>query len=576
MSDYILELNGITKVFPGVRALDQVYFKLRPGEIHALMGENGAGKSTFIKVITGVHQADEGEMLLYGKPVSFKDPNDAKRAGIAAIYQHVTCYPDLSVTENIFMGHEQVQRGTKRILWRKMHEEAARLLRQLGAEFSPKALMGSLSVAEQQMVEIAKALSVDAKIIIMDEPTAALSKRESEELYRITEQLREQGKAIIFISHRFEDMYRLADRVTVFRDAKYIGTWDVKDISHGDLIVAMVGREITQLFPKRQHAANMELAQTGEHDDLSRKAQGRDDSSHKTPGMDETTRKGQGTDHSSQEGQGADESQLSDPMRQNRNMTQQGNRKDPPRLGEELLRVEGLGRTGYFADVSFSIHRGEIVGLTGLVGSGRTEVCQTLFGIERWDKGRVYYKGKPVRLDHPLTAMKLGIGYLPEDRQKQGLVLDWTISDNIALPSLDRLAPGGVLRKANETSLAQRLAEKLGVKAKSIFDLASSLSGGNQQKVVFAKLLAMELDVLILDEPTKGVDVGAKSAIYEIIADLASQGYGILLVSSEMPEIIGMCDRVVVMREGRVAATLERDQLTQEAILAAAMSEVRE
>lgn len=496
MSEYILELNGITKRFSGVKALDHVYFKLKAGEIHALMGENGAGKSTFIKIITGVHEADEGEILLDGQPVNFKNPNEAKRAGIAAIYQHVTCYPDLSVTENIFMGHERIAKGSKRILWKEMHEEAQRLLEELGASFSPKTQMGALSVAEQQIVEIAKALSMDARIIIMDEPTAALSSRESEELYRITEQLRDRGAAIIFISHRFEDMYRLASKVTVFRDSKYIGTWKTDEISKSELIVAMVGREITQLFPKKDVA-----------------------------------------------------------------------------IGEELLRVEGLGRTGYFVDVSFTIHRGEIVGLTGLVGSGRTEVCETLFGIQTPDQGQIWLKGRKTRIKSPAQAMRKGIAYLPEDRQKQGLVLDWSISDNITLPSLWQISRKGWTHKKKEREVAKELAERLGVKARTIFDLVSSLSGGNQQKVVFAKLLAMDIDVLILDEPTKGVDVGAKSAIYEIISELAAQGLGILMVSSEMPEVIGMCDKVLVMREGRITASLDRSELSQENILAAAMAD---
>ncbi|MFB5269174.1 sugar ABC transporter ATP-binding protein [Paenibacillus enshidis] len=495
-TEYILELNGITKIFPGIKALDNVYFKLKPGEIHALMGENGAGKSTFIKVITGVYKPDGGEILLNGQRVDFKTPNDAKHRGIAAIYQHVTCFPDLSVTENIFMGHEKIHKATKRILWKEMHEEADRLLKELGAGFSPKTQMGALSVAEQQIVEIAKALSTDANIIIMDEPTAALTNRESEELYRIAEQLRDKGTAIIFISHRFEDMYRLASKVTVFRDSQYIGTWDVNAISNADLIVAMVGREITQLFPKKKVV-----------------------------------------------------------------------------LGEELLRVEGLGKTGYFADVSFTLRRGEILGLTGLVGAGRTEACQTLFGIESYDKGKVTYKGKKIRIRSPLDAMRQGIGYLPEDRQKQGLVLDWSIGRNITLPALELITKKGAIRASAEAEISKRLAEKVGVKAKSIFDLASSLSGGNQQKVVFAKLLTANLEVIILDEPTKGVDVGAKSAIYEIISELASQGYGIIMVSSEMPEIIGMCDRVAVMREGRITAFLDRQSMTQEAILQASMSE---
>lgn len=495
MSEYVLELRGITKTFPGVKALDQVHFQLKPGEIHALMGENGAGKSTFIKVITGVHLPDEGEIYVNGQKADIKNPKDAQKLGIAAIYQHVTCFPDLSVTENIFMGHEKVTKRTRRILWSDMHVEAKRLLTELGADFDPRTKMGALSVAQQQIVEIAKALSTEARIIIMDEPTAALTARESEELYRIAEKLRDNGASIIFISHRFEDMYRLASKVTVFRDAKYIGSWGISDISHDDLIVAMVGREITQLFPKKD-----------------------------------------------------------------------------TKPGEELLRVDGLGKTGFFADVSFSVRRGEIVGLTGLVGAGRTEVCQAIFGITPYDTGQVFFKGKPIRIKNPLQAMELGIGYLPEDRQKQGLVLEWGIGRNITLSALGKLSSRGWIQERKEAELAHSLAEKVQVKARSIFDLASSLSGGNQQKVVVAKLLTADLDVIILDEPTKGVDVGAKSAIYEIIGTLAAQGYGVVMISSEMPEVIGMSDRVVVMREGRVTATLDGATVTQEAILAAAMA----
>lgn len=495
MSDYVLELKGITKAFPGVKALDRVHFQLKKGEIHALMGENGAGKSTFIKIITGVHLPDEGEIILNGVRTQINSPKDAQRLGIAAIYQHVTCFPDLSVTENIFMGHEKVSKRTKRIRWSEMHEEAKLLLQELGSNLDPRTRMGALSVAQQQIVEIAKALSMRARIIIMDEPTAALTARESEELYRIAEKLRDDGASIIFISHRFEDMYRLASKVTVFRDSRYIGSWGVKEISNEALIVAMVGRQITQMFPPR--------------------------------------------------------------------------RTEP---GEEVLRVEGLGKTGYFADVSFSLRRGEILGLTGLVGAGRTEVCQALFGIANPDRGRVFLRGEEIVIRHPWDAMKAGIGYLPEDRQKQGLVLDWGIGRNITLSALDQLSRRGWVDEKKEAELAKTLGEKVQVKAQSIFDLASSLSGGNQQKVVVAKLLTAHLDVLILDEPTKGVDVGAKSAIYDMISELAAQGYGIIMVSSEMPEVIGMSDRIIVMREGRVTATLEAANIRQEEILAAAMA----
>jgi rhamnose transport system ATP-binding protein len=494
MSEFVLELKGITKTFPGVKALDNVHFQLRPGEIHALMGENGAGKSTFIKVITGVHQPDEGEIYLNGEKVEFRNPKDAQNWGIAAIYQHVTCYPDLNVTENIFMGHEKIQKRTRRILWKEMHAEANKLLKELGANFDAKALMGALSVAEQQIVEIAKALSTNAKIIIMDEPTAALTRNESEELYRITEKLRDSGTSVIFISHRFEDMYRLASKVTVFRDSKYIGSWGVHDISNEDLIVAMVGREIKQLFPKTEAV-----------------------------------------------------------------------------IGEEVLSVENLGRTGFFAGVSFTLRKGEILGLTGLVGAGRSEVCQALFGIEPADKGRILIKGKETKVTSPLQAMKQGIGYLPEDRQQQGLILSWGIDKNITLPTLDRLSSKGWLNKKKEEAIASVLSKKVNVKTPSIYNLASSLSGGNQQKVAVAKLLTTDLDIIILDEPTKGVDVGAKSAIYEIISDLACQGYGVIMVSSEMPEVLSMSDRILVMREGRITAEIESKIATQEAILEAAM-----
>lgn len=493
MSEYVLELKGITKIFPGVKALDNVHFQLKAGEIHALMGENGAGKSTFIKVITGVHKAEEGEMFLDGQKVDFKGPKDAQAAGIAAIYQHVTAYPHLSVTENIFMGHEKVKRG--KIQWKEMHAEANQLLKELSADFVATDEMGALSVAQQQMVEIAKALSMKARIIIMDEPTAALTKRESEELYKITEKLRDEGASIIFISHRFEDMYRLASKVTVFRDSQYIGSYDVDGITNEDLITAMVGREINDLFPK--------------------------------PDV---------------------------------------------KTGEEVLRVEKLSRTGYFKNVSFSVKKGEILGLTGLVGAGRTEICETVFGIEKKSGGKIFLNGKEVHINNPLDAMNLGIGYLPEDRQHQGLILDWGIGRNITLPIIGQLSKNGWLNDKRERETAKELAERVDTKAVTLFDKASSLSGGNQQKVVVAKLLASDLKVIILDEPTKGVDVGAKAAIYEIMGELAKQGYAIIMVSSEMPEILGMCDRIAVMCEGKITGELSRGEATQEMILERAMS----
>ena len=492
MSEYVLELKGITKIFPGVKALDRVEFQLKPGEVHALMGENGAGKSTFIKVITGVHKAEEGEMYLFGEKVDFRGPKDAQAAGIAAVYQHATSYPDLTVTENIFMGHEIVKRGV--IQWKEMNEEANKLLKRMNAEFDATAEMGTLSVAEQQIVEIAKALSTNARIIILDEPTASLTKSESEELYRIVDQLRESGVSVIFISHRFEDMYRLASRVTVFRDSKYIGTFNVNEITNAELIKAMVGREIKELFPK--------------------------------PDVE---------------------------------------------IGEEVLRVENLSRAGYFKDISFSLHAGEILGFTGLVGAGRTEVIESICGITKPDSGKVFLEGREIRIRKPADAMKLGIVLLPEDRQKEGLLMSWGLGRNVTLPTMDKYAKAGLNDRKKERAISKNLLEEVDTKAVDIFQPASSLSGGNQQKVVVAKALGQEMKVVIMDEPTKGVDVGAKAEIYSIMGDLAKQGYAIILISSEMPEILGMADRIVVMCNGRITGILPRGNVTQEQILDLAM-----
>ena len=400
MGKAVLELKGITKTFPGVTALSGVQFELQRGEIHALMGENGAGKSTFIKIITGVHQPDEGTIHLEGKDVRFAAPMDAQESGIAAIYQHVTCYPDLTVTENIFMGHEKVKGIARRIDWNRMHGEAQELLDQLDAGFRPRERMGSLSAARRQIVEIAKALSTEAKIIIMDEPTAALTQHESRELYRITESLRERGVSVIFISHKMEDIERLADRVSVFRDGRYIGTWAADKVDRDELITAMAGREITRMYPQKSGCP-----------------------------------------------------------------------------GDEVLRVEGLTRVGYFRDVSFDVRRGEIVALTGLVGAGRTEVAESIFGIAPLDSGRILLEGKPVQWSGPVEAQAAGLVLLPEDRQRQGLILEWEIGKNITLPALDAFSKGPWMNRAREAAAAGDLISRLAVKAGSIFTKAAALSG---------------------------------------------------------------------------------------------------
>lgn len=494
MSEYILELKGVSKYFPGVKALDNVHFQLKAGEIHALMGENGAGKSTFIKIITGVHIPEEGEIFFNGEKVSFKNTREAQALGIAAIYQNSTAYPDLTVAENIFIGHEKINPKSKKILWKQINEEAQKLLDRLNANFDSKAVINTLSVAQQQIVEIAKALSMNAKVVIMDEPTAALSNRECEELYKITLKLKESGVAVVFISHRMEDIYRLADRVTVLRDAKYIGTWDMDKLSKDQLVEAMVGRKIDQLFPK-----------------------------HEVP------------------------------------------------ITDEVLRVEKLSQIGHFKDVSFSVHKGEIVALTGLVGAGRSEVVESIFGITHPDSGKVFLDGKEFVVENPSKSINAGIGLLPEDRQKEGLVLEWELSKNITMSNMGKYKKNGFYDVDRENKEAQTLCEKLSIKTPSVFSLASSLSGGNQQKVVVAKMMTSNMKVIIMDEPTKGVDIGAKTAIYEIMGSLAERGYGIIMISSEMPEVLGMSDMIVVMKDGRVTATMETKSANQEAILKASM-----
>jgi len=496
VADAALQLMNVSKTFPGVRALNDVHFELKPGEIHALMGENGAGKSTLIKIITGVHSPDNGEILLDGKKVEIKNPLDAQALGIAVIYQHVTCFPDLSAAENIFMGHEQTASFAKRIDWKTMYKKAQELLDQLDAKFDSKAIMSSLSVAQQQIVEIAKALSANARIIIMDEPTAALSNRECDDLYRITEGLKAKGNSVIFISHRFVDMYRLADRVTVLRDGNYVNTWNVSEVDDHKMVIAMVGRAITQFFPKRDTVP-----------------------------------------------------------------------------AEEIFRVDGLSRTGYFQDVSFNLRKGEILALTGLVGAGRTEVCEAIFGVTPYDSGTITLEGQTLNHLTPAEVLKTGIGYLPEDRMKQGLVLRWEIAKNISLPALKSFIRFNWINRKLENETAQNLSSKLDIKAQSVHSVVSTLSGGNQQKVIVAKLLTADKKVIILDEPTKGVDVGAKTAIYSIMNDLVNDGYGIIMISSDMPEVLGMSDRIIVMRNGRVSASLDTKGTTQEQILRAAMRE---
>ena len=493
MASYILELKDVVKTFGGVIALNGAQFQLKKGEVHALMGENGAGKSTFIKVITGVHKPDSGTILLDNKEVTFKSTVDSEKLGIAAIYQHVTAFPDLSVTENIFMGRE-ITTKFHTYDWKAMKKRAKEIIAQLSDKIDVSKPMNTLSVAQQQLVEIAKALSREARILIMDEPTASLTKHECEELYKIVDRLRDQGVSIIFITHKFEDMYRLATRVTVLRDSKYIGSWDVDKISNHDLITAMVGRELDQMYPNKTS-----------------------------------------------------------------------------KVGDVVLEVKDISKEGYYKNVSFNAKKGEILALTGLVGAGRTEVCQSLFGILAPDSGEILLDKKSIKIKSPIDALKLGIGLLPEDRQVQGLINELPIYQNVTSPVLKNFVKKGVVAVDDEMNKSIELCEKIQLKAKDIEATPASLSGGNQQKVVFAKLLNCDLKVLILDEPTKGIDVGAKYSIYEIMNELASNGYTIIMVSSEMPEVLGMADRIVVMNSGRVTDSFSIKEATQERILEASL-----
>jgi rhamnose transport system ATP-binding protein len=492
MSEYILELKNISKSFSGVEVLHDVSFALRPGEVHALLGENGAGKSTLVKIVTGVHQPDRGEILLKDEPVHFSDARESRQAGIAAIYQELSLFPDLDVAENIFVGRQPVTRGG-RVDWRRLYAEAGKLLESLGVKLDLKQKARTLSIAQQQMVEIARAFSIHAQILIMDEPTSSLTLHEVDDLFRLVRRLREQGSAIIFISHRLEELFALADRVTVLRDGSYVGTRSMKDITRDDLIRMMVGRTITNLFPKQD-----------------------------------------------------------------------------VRAGDVVLKVEHLTRAGSFHDVSFELRRGEILGLAGLVGAGRTNVARAIFGVEPPTAGKIEIEGREVAITSPQQGIKLGLAYVPEDRQLHGLIPAMSLTPNISLPTLHQHAQAGWLQNTSERKSAYEAALQMEVRANNMWQFARELSGGNQQKVVLAKWLKTRPRILILDEPTRGIDVGTKAAVHGLMSNLAAEGMAILMISSELPEILGMSDRVIVMREGHVTGHFSRAEATQENIISAA------
>jgi rhamnose transport system ATP-binding protein len=490
----VLEIEHVSKQFGATLALDDVSLELRRGEIHALLGENGAGKSTLIKIMTGVQRQDGGEIRIDGAPVRVTSAQDAQRLGVAAIYQEPMIFPDLSVAENIFIGHRD--RG-KIVDRRRMEREAREVLARLDVRLDVGEPARGLTLAEQQTVEIAKAISLDVRVLIMDEPTASLSAHEVQRLFRIVHTLRQQGVAILFISHRIEEVFEIADRVTILRDGRWISTTPRVELTPATAISRMVGREVRELF-RRQ-------------------------------------------------------------------------RREP---GAVRLSVRGLRREGAFEDASFDLRAGEVLGFAGLVGARRTDVGLALFGIAPADGGQVELDGTPVTVSSPRDAMALGIAYSTEDRRQLGLVMPLSIAANVSLPSLPRfLTPAGMVRRAAERATAEAYRKRLSIRAPSVDTPASSLSGGNQQKVVISKWLETNPKVMILDEPTRGIDVGAKVEVHQLIDDLAARGIAIILISSDLPEVLAMSDRILVMREGHQMAIFDHNEATQERVLSAAMGQ---
>jgi rhamnose transport system ATP-binding protein len=488
----LLQLANVSKSFGAVRALVDADLTVEAGSIHALIGENGAGKSTLVKIIGGLYRRDAGDLQLEGVSVDFHNTKEAKDAGIAVIYQEPTLFPDLSVAENIFVGRQPYNRfgGLDHA---KMRRETVELTRRLGVPIDPDREARGLSIADQQVVEIAKSISLDAKVIIMDEPTAALSGVEVERLMGIARQLRDEGRGLIFISHRFDEIFALSDTLTVMRDGSYIATSRTAEVTEDEIIRQMVGRSVENLFPKQEAT-----------------------------------------------------------------------------IGDEVLVVRNLTSAGVFDDVSFSVRSGEIVCFAGLVGAGRSEIARAVFGVDRYDSGTVTVGGRTVPAKNPMAAMRLGMGFVPEDRRKQGLAMSAGVQQNITLAIRESLAKFGFITSSLEEPSARTWAARLQVKTHALDTEASMLSGGNQQKVVLGKWLATRPKVLIVDEPTRGIDVGTKAEVHRILSELAGEGVAILMISSELPEVLGMADRVLVVREGRITADLPSDEATPENVMYAA------
>ncbi|WP_066687466.1 sugar ABC transporter ATP-binding protein [Christensenella intestinihominis] len=497
MEDYILQMKHITKSFPGVRALNDVSLDVERGSVHALLGENGAGKSTLIKILNGLYKADSGEIFLDGEKVLIKDTIDALNKGISFVFQELNLISSLSVAENIFLGR-QLKTKSGLVDWKSMNQKTKQILDELEFKIEPTAIVERLSVAEKQMVEIARALSTNVKLIVMDEPSATLTKKELEVLFRTVRRLQKQNVTVLYISHRLEEIYELCDKATILRDGMVVSTYNVKDLVREQMIKDMVGRSIDQEFPVRTICTT----------------------------------------------------------------------------NEEVLRVENLSTKSKLKDINFALKKGEILGLAGLVGSGRTEIARAIFGADRRESGNFYINGEKVRITNPSDAMKNGIALLPEDRKDQGLALKFSIEWNVSVANLEKICKSRKLKVLNvskEKEVADYYVEAINIKTSSVKKETEFLSGGNQQKVVIGKWLFAGMDILLLDEPTRGIDVGAKYEIYCLMDEIVRQGKSIILISSEMPEIVSLCDRVLVMNSGEIKAELTGKEIDSESILECAI-----
>lgn len=484
-----IELKNIHKAFGSNEVLKGVNLKLKSGEVHALMGENGAGKSTLMNILTGIHKQDKGQIFVDGKEVSFKNPLEAEANGIAFIHQELNIWPNLSILENLFMMHS-ITSSLGILDFKAMRALAEEKCREIEIELPLDAEAGECSVGQQQMTEIVRNLLVDAKVVIMDEPTAALTERETEKLFEVMRSLKKRGVAMVYISHRMEEVANNCDTITVMRDGVSVATKPVAEYSMEQIVRDMVGRSITEFYPDR-----------------------------------------------------------------------------PNKPGDVLLEVKGFSQPGVFKNVSFNLRKGEILGFAGLMGSGRTEIMRAIFGVDEHAAGEMLFKGKPLVITKPEDAIKAGMAFVTENRKTEGLILDFSILRNIALPSVDSFAKNSVINFSKLSDFANKMASKLGVKANDLDLEAGALSGGNQQKVVIAKWVGMNPEVIIMDEPTRGIDVGAKRDIYELMNELTASGVSIIMVSSELPEVLGMSDRIMVVHEGRIAGELLHDEADQEKIM---------